>query len=67
MNITVCINVMNLSKQRLTREELIKRDKITVEQICSDDNFAYYFFHEKCRPLFKRKNEILLNISKIKN
>ncbi len=35
-------------------EELIKRDKALVNRICSDDDFAYYFFHEKCRPLFSK-------------
>ncbi len=35
-------------------EELVKRDKALVNRICSDDDFAYYFFHEKCRPLFSK-------------
>lgn len=35
-------------------EELVKRDKALVNRICNDDNFAYYFFHEKCRPLFSK-------------
>ena len=43
---------MNQQVQRLPMEKLIERDKIVVERICNDDNFAYYFFHEKCRPLF---------------
>ena len=33
-------------------KELIERDKKIIERICNDDDFAYYFFHEKCRPLF---------------
>ena len=43
---------MNKQVQRLPMKELIERDKMIVERICNDDNFAYYFFHEKCRPLF---------------
>lgn len=26
--------------------------KAMVDKICADDDYAYYFFHEKCRPLF---------------
>lgn len=37
---------------RLDKEELVKRDKGIIERICNDDNYAYYFFHEKCKPLF---------------
>lgn len=43
---------MKQQVRRLPMKELIERDKIIVERICNDDNFAYYFFHEKCRPLF---------------
>lgn len=43
---------MNQEVQRLPMKELIESDKIIVERICNDDNFAYYFFYEKCRPLF---------------
>lgn len=43
---------MKLLEQKIPMEELIMRDKNIIERICSDDNFAYYFFHEKCRPLF---------------
>lgn len=39
-------------KKTLSRDELYKREKAVVERICSDDKFAYFFFHEKCRPLF---------------
>lgn len=35
-------------------EELVKKDKHIVEKICEDDKFAYYFFHDKCRPLFSK-------------
>ncbi|MCM1219964.1 MAG: DUF1492 domain-containing protein [Lachnospiraceae bacterium] len=37
--------------EKLTREELIKREKAVIDKICSDDKYAYGFFHEKCRPL----------------
>lgn len=37
---------------RLPMEEIRKRDDAVIQRICCDDNFAYYFFHEKCRPLF---------------
>lgn len=43
---------MRLQKQRLSMEELVKRDQLIINRICSDDKYAYYFFHEKCRPLF---------------
>lgn len=43
---------MNKQWQRLSMKELIERDKKLVERICNEDDFAYYFFHEKCRPLF---------------
>lgn len=39
-------------KQNLPREELINREKAIIDRICNDDNYAYYFLHEKCRPLF---------------
>ena len=32
----------------------MEKEKAVVTRICSDDNFAYYFFHEKCRPLFSK-------------
>lgn len=31
--------------------QIQENDKQTVERICSDGNYAYYFFHTKCRPL----------------
>ena len=43
---------MNRGNKRLSREELIEKEKAIVARICNDDEFAYYFFHEKCRPLF---------------
>lgn len=38
----------------LSRDELIEKEKVIVNRICHDDDFAYYFFHEKCRPLFSK-------------
>jgi len=35
-------------------EESKKQWKALIDRICSDDDFAYYFFHEKCRPLFSK-------------
>ena len=35
-------------------EELKKQWKALIDRICSDDDFAYKFFHEKCRPLFSK-------------
>lgn len=35
-------------------EESMKQWKALIDRICSDDDFAYLFFHEKCRPLFSK-------------
>ena len=35
-------------------EESKKQWKALIDRICSDDDFAYYFFREKCRPLFSK-------------
>lgn len=35
-------------------EESKKQWKALIDRICNDDDFAYYFFHEKCRPLFSK-------------
>jgi DNA-directed RNA polymerase specialized sigma24 family protein len=35
-------------------EESKKQWKALIDRICSDDDFAYHFFHEKCRPLFSK-------------
>lgn len=35
-------------------EESKKQWKALIDKICSDDDFAYHFFHEKCRPLFSK-------------
>ena len=40
-----------MTNERLSREELIKREKAVIEKICSSDDYAYVFFREKCRPL----------------
>lgn len=40
--------------ERLTPEQLIERDRSYVERIISDDNFAYFFLHEKCYNLFRK-------------
>ena len=45
---------MNKQVQKLPMKELIERDKKIIERICNDDDFAYYFFHEKCRPLIRK-------------
>lgn len=45
---------MNRGNKRLSREELIEKEKAIVARIYNDDEFAYYFFHEKCRPLFSK-------------
>lgn len=39
---------MNIDNNKLSRYELMKKEKAVVARICSDDEFAYYFFHEKC-------------------
>ena len=33
-------------KQNLPREELINREKVIIDRICNDDNYAYYFLKE---------------------
>ena len=45
---------MKKSKNKILQEEFMEKEKAVVTRICSDDNFAYYFFHEKCRPLFSK-------------
>lgn len=46
---------MNINiKDRLSREDLMEKEKAVVDRICHDDEYAYYFFHEKCRPLFSK-------------
>lgn len=45
---------MNIDNIKLSQYELMKKEKAVVARICSDDEFAYYFFHEKCRPLFSK-------------
>lgn len=45
---------MEKSKNKILQEEFMEKEKAVVTRICNDDNFAYYFFHEKCRPLFSK-------------
>lgn len=40
-------------REKLSREELKIKEKAVIDKICNDDNYAYYFLHEKCRPLLK--------------
>lgn len=40
--------------EHLTPEQLLERDRSFVERIISNDDFAYYFFHEKCFNLFRK-------------
>lgn len=47
-------NIEDIAHFYSSREELIEKEKAVVARICSDDDFAYYFFHEKCRPLFSK-------------
>lgn len=39
---------------KISFEELTKRDKVLVNKIINDDTFAFDFFHEKCRPLISK-------------
>ena len=41
-------------KVQLSPEEQILRDREHVERICSDEDYAAYFFKEKCRPLLSK-------------
>lgn len=43
-----------METDRLTREKLIEREKAVIDKICSDDDYAYNFFHEQCRPLISK-------------
>lgn len=43
---------MNNKGMILDKEMLLVRDKKLIEHICTNDDFAYFFFHEKCKPLF---------------
>ena len=38
----------------MSRKEIIEQEKVVVDRICNDDEYAYYFFHEKCRPLLSK-------------
>ncbi len=39
---------------KLTWDEMVARDKATIDKICSDDDFAYYFIYSACEPLLKK-------------
>lgn len=43
-----------METDRLTREELIEREKAVIDKICCNDDYAYNFFHEQCRPLISK-------------
>lgn len=43
-----------METDRLTREKLIEREKAVIDKICSNDDYAYNFFHEQCRPLISK-------------
>lgn len=45
---------MTDNENKMQFEEVQNHDKITVEKICSDDKYAYYFFHTRCRPLLSK-------------
>lgn len=42
------------NKIKISRNELMAKERVVVERICNDDKFAYYFFHDKCRPLLSK-------------
>lgn len=42
------------NKVRLSRTELLSRDRAYVKAICEDEQYAYLFLHEKCRPLITK-------------
>ncbi|MBQ0142433.1 MAG: sigma-70 family RNA polymerase sigma factor, partial [Prevotellaceae bacterium] len=37
--------------ENMSFAQIQENDRQTIEKICSDGNYAYYFFHTKCRPL----------------
>lgn len=39
---------------KLTWDEMVARDKATIDKICSDDDFAYYFIYSACEPLLRK-------------
>jgi len=45
----------------LTWEEMVARDKVTIDRICSDDDFAYYFIYTACEPLIKKIMWVVFN------
>lgn len=41
-------------KEHLPYDDLVSRDKEYVDRICNDEQFAYTFLHDKCRPLISK-------------
>lgn len=37
-----------------SKSETNQRDKALVDRICNDEQFAYHFIHDKCRPLLSK-------------
>jgi len=48
------INPQKKDDENKSFEELTKRDRELVNKIIGDDNYAYEFFHEMCRPLLSK-------------
>ena len=48
------INPQKKDDEKKSFEELTKRDRELVNKIIGDDNYAYEFFHEMCRPLLSK-------------
>lgn len=45
---------METASKTFTWEEVVARDKATVEKVCSDESFAYYFIYVVCEPLLRK-------------
>lgn len=41
-------------KSKYTWDEMVERDKTTIDKICTDDDFAYYFIYSACEPLLNK-------------
>ena len=48
-------------KEHLPYDELVSRDKEYVDRICNDEQFAYTFLHDKCRPLISKIHLLTAN------
>lgn len=46
--------MVSRKEYKLTWNEMVARDKATIDKICSDDDFAYYFVYTACEPLLKK-------------